>query len=286
MKVDLFDIQPFTQPHQTLSLDIKPLTILTGDNGVGKSKLIRSIGNTLDYRVYVSRVIDPTGEDRSWEKSTAYYVQNQNQEISVPIPVLNKDTGKYTFDSCNGSILTFSEVIQDWFYYFGLGNITLTDRGYYKVLNIDKTDIRDIGRGYNHLIAILIQVISALVDHVDILYLINPETFLSADLQAKLTDFIVTLATYNKCYIIVETHSDHIINRTVLRCMENPLTHAKSNILFLTKESNSLVKISNICIDPYIGLKDNSPNFFTLYGNEVKHILDVGYENLRKDKEV
>lgn len=286
MKVKLYNRQPFTNPAETKTLDITPMTLVTGDNNSGKSLLIKSIVQSLDYRVHNSRVIDPTGDNRLWEKSTAYYIQNLNLPISIPIPVWNEEQNNYTFVKPANAESNFCSILQRWFVYFGLGRISLMDRDYYKVMQVNGVDIRDLGRGCNHLIAIVIQVLSALLCKTSILCVINPETFLCPELQAKLTDFLIQITTQSSCYVLIETHSDHIINRTVLRCMENPLTYTKSNILFLTKENNSSVKISNICIDPYIGLKDNSPNFFTLYGNEVKHILDVGYENLRKDKEV
>lgn len=284
MKVKLYNRQPFTNPAETKTLDITPMTLVTGDNNSGKSLLIKSIVQSLDYRVYNSRVIDPTGDNRLWEKSTAYYIQNLNLPISIPIPVWNEEQNNYTFVKPANAESNFCSILQRWFVYFGLGRISLMDRDYYKVMQIDGVDIRDLGRGYNHLIAIVIQVLSALLCKASILCVINPETFLCPELQAKLTDFLIQITAQSSCYVLIETHSDHIINRTVLRCVQDTTIIGKTSILYLSTPVNSLVPIYNINIDSHIGIKDAPENFFTLYGKDLAEILNCGYHNMLKDR--
>ena len=283
MKVKLYNRQPFTNPAETKTLDITPMTLVTGDNNSGKSLLIKSIVQSLDYRVYNSRVIDPTGDNRLWEKSTAYYIQNLKSPMSIPIPVWDEEQSNYTFVKPANAESNFYQILQHWFVYFGLGRISLMDRDYYKVMQIDGVDIRDLGRGYNHLIAIVIQVLSALLCKASILCVINPETFLCPELQAKLTDFLIQITTQNSCYVLIETHSDHIINRTVLRCVQDTTIIGKTSILYLSTPVNSLVPIHNINIDSHIGIKDAPENFFTLYGKDLAEILHCGYCNMLKD---
>lgn len=283
MKVKLYNRQPFTNPAETKTLDITPMTLVTGDNNSGKSLLIKSIVQSLDYRVYNSLVIDPTGDNRLWEKSTAYYIQNLKSPMSIPIPVRDEEQNNYTFVKPDNSESNFYQILQHWFTYFGLGRISLMDRDYYKVMQIDGVDIRDLGRGYNHLIAIVIQVLSALLCKASILCVINPETFLCPELQAKLTDFLIQITTQSSCYVLIETHSDHIINRTVLRCVQDTTIIGKTSILYLSAPVNSLVPIYNINIDSHIGIKDAPENFFTLYGKDLAEILHYGYHNMLND---
>lgn len=283
MNVTLYNRQPFTNPAETKILDIKPITLVTGDNGIGKSLLIKSIVHSLDYRIHKFFVIDPAEDNRLWEKSTAYYIQNLNSPMSIPIPVKDEKQDNYKFVKSNNIESNFYQILQHWFTYFGLGKISLMDRDYYKVMQIDGVDIRDLGRGYNHLIAIMIQVLSALLDKTSILCIMNPETFLCPVLQAKLVDFLIQIITQNNCYFLIETHSDHIINRTVLRCVQDTTIIDKISILYLSTPVNSLVPIHNINIDTHIGIKDAPENFFTLYGNDVSEILNYGYQNMLKD---
>ena len=72
------------------------------------------------------------------------------------------------------------------------------------------TTIADVGFGVSQLLPIL--VIGLRSGRASLLILEQPEIHLHPRLQANLADFLLTLAASGR-RIIVETHSDHFINR-------------------------------------------------------------------------
>ena len=100
-----------------------------------------------------------------------------------------------------------------------------------------------------------------------------------------MADFLIELARSER-NIIVETHSDHIINRVVHRVMENydELSEVVK-IYFVEKTENGGVIHPPISIDKYKGTRIEYKDFFTQYTSESKEIISTGIKNaLEKEK--
>ena len=78
--------------------------------------------------------------------------------------------------------------------------------------------IADVGFGVSQLLPILVLGIRS--DESSLLLLEQPEIHLHPKLQANLADFLLTLAEQGR-RLIVETHSDHFINRLRRRIAED-----------------------------------------------------------------
>ena len=98
-----------------------------------------------------------------------------------------------------------------------------------------------------------------------------------------MADFLVSMAINGKG-VIVETHSDHIINRIVRRMMEECNINEKIKIYFVDQNDNDESTIENIEVDPIRGVLTNNENFFTQFASETEKIVRVGFTNKIKEK--
>lgn len=106
----------------------------------------------------------------------------------------------------------------------------------------------------------------------------NPEIFLHPKNQMELADFFISLVNKN-CQVIIETHSDHIINRIVrrvLECETESLLNA-TTLYFLEQSS-----IKEIDIDRVGGIAKAPNDFFGQFGDELTHIFHASLDNIKK----
>ena len=106
----------------------------------------------------------------------------------------------------------------------------------------------------------------------------NPEIFLHPKNQMELADFFLSLVNKNR-QVIIETHSDHIINRVlrrVLECETESLLNT-TTIYFLEQSS-----IKEIEIDRIGGIAKAPNDFFGQFGDELTHIFHAGLDNIKR----
>lgn len=106
----------------------------------------------------------------------------------------------------------------------------------------------------------------------------NPEVFLHPKNQMELADFFLSLVNQNR-QVIIETHSDHIINRVlrrVLECETEALLNA-TTIYFLEQSS-----IKEIEMDRVQGISKYLEDFFRQFALETNQIFNAGINNIGK----
>lgn len=106
----------------------------------------------------------------------------------------------------------------------------------------------------------------------------NPEIFLHPKNQMELADFFFSLVSKNR-QVIIETHSDHIINRVlrrVLECETESLLNA-TTIYFLEQSS-----IKEIEMDRVQGISKYLEDFFRQFALETNQIFNAGINNIGK----
>lgn len=112
----------------------------------------------------------------------------------------------------------------------------------------------------------------------DVLLFEQPEAGLHPKLQLEAMDLFIEAATHERI-VVVETHSDHMINRLIRRVMERyEYLNDRIKIYFLDM-SESGSRIDSKEINKYKGTKIDS-KFFTEYDSEVSDIVDVGLNNM------
>ena len=105
-------------------------------------------------------------------------------------------------------------------------------------------ELGQVGFGISQLLPILTMLLTS-KEH-DVILIENPEIHLHPKLQAELVELFVFALEANR-KLIIETHSEHIINRIRLRIKENSQLKEKINIYFFEKDD--ICKYQEIEVD-------------------------------------
>ena len=177
----------------------------------------------------------------------------------------------------------FNILLQSWMNYLELGNLKIdnSQKDIIKIM-INNHNLADVGFGISQSLPILIEGLS--MGKKQTLILEQPEIHLHPKMQMKIADFLLSLSMQDK-QVILETHSDHIVNRLVRRAMESELFHKKIQIYFLDKDKDGFSYLQDIKIDKIDGAICENANFFYQFASETEKIIDVGYKNLEKKRE-
>lgn len=200
---------------------------------------------------------------------------------NIPIPV--NDELLYKTET---EFLSYA--VNQWLNYLDIGEYEITETGdesgnVLKLL-INNQNISDVGFGVGQVLPIITQ--GLIMKKYQTLMLEQPEIHLHPKAQMKIADFLLSLAI-NRKNIIVETHSDHIINRIVRRVMESYGTKNDLSdlvqIYFIYKNNDGYSDVNKeIVIDKYKGLNNCPSEFFDQYGDELRLIMKLGFDNYRK----
>ncbi len=186
----------------------------------------------------------------------------------------------YIASSSNFEKTNFMNILNSWMEYMDLGTINIeTMQNELIKIKSDNQNLADVGFGVSQGLPILVEGLSLYSNQV--LLLEQPEIHLHPRAQMKMADFLLSLIAHDKT-VIVETHSDHFINRIVRRYMEDENIRDKIRIYFIDKDSDGLSSITPIRIDEVDGAICDNENFFYQFANETSRIIDIGYRNLQK----
>lgn len=185
------------------------------------------------------------------------------------------------------SIITsdsFINFVNSWMRYMELGNLNLDlkQKELIKV-TINNKNIADVGFGVSQALPIITEGLYLSPDQT--LLLEQPEIHLHPKMQMRMADFLLSLANFNKT-IIVETHSDHFVNRVIRRYMEDENIRNKIKIYFIDKDCNGVSSVFPIEIDKVDGAICENENFFYQFSSETEKIIDIGYKNLQNQENV
>jgi predicted ATPase len=145
-----------------------------------------------------------------------------------------------------------------------------------------KVSIADVGFGVSQIFPIILEGLR-MPSHATLL-LEQPEIHLHPNLQMRLADYFVCLAKSGK-NVVVETHSDHIINRLVRRLLEDSSNDlAKSVGIYFVDNSHSGSKFQPIEVDPLKGIVNWPEGFFDQNATEQELIIRTCLNNRRKHR--
>lgn len=150
----------------------------------------------------------------------------------------------------------------------------------------EKTDVTlaDVGFGVSQIIPILVEGLRR--TQYQTLILEQPEIHLHPKLQMDLADFFISMILSKK-RLIIETHSDHIINRIVRRVIEDERNNIldKINLLYIeSPEKENCLKISSIKLDTSRGITRWPRGFFDQSADEKKEIIQAGISKRTNSK--
>lgn len=152
--------------------------------------------------------------------------------------------------------------------------------------DFDDFNVNNVGNGVKQVLPILVK--GLLLNENETLILEQPETFLHPKAQLALADFLIEMIKRGK-RVIVETHSDHIINRLVRRVSEDDAERFitdKVKILFFENkkyEDGKYTTVVEYKINPIKGFVGVSEDFFSQYSKEISDIFDIALENIKRN---
>ena len=173
-----------------------------------------------------------------------------------------------------------SDAINIWLDYIGIDRYSSVPYDDLIKLSIGKDNILDVGFGISQLFPILVNNITSPYKTTTLLE--QPEVHLHPKMQMNVADMLIATSKAHK-NVIVETHSDHIINRIVKRIMQDETGDLRDNvkIYFFSKEGEE-TKWEEIKVNMVTGIEHAPKGFFEQFGNETMEIVDIGLQNLEK----
>lgn len=145
-----------------------------------------------------------------------------------------------------------------------------------------QVNIADVGFGVSQIFPILLEGLR--MERGNCLLLEQPEIHLHPNLQMQMADYFISLALSGK-KVIVETHSDHIINRLVRRIVEDERLNLNKLIgmYFIDSTPNGSV-YKKIKVDDTRGIIDWPKDFFDQTSTEQEKIMIAGLKKRKMNR--
>lgn len=134
----------------------------------------------------------------------------------------------------------------------------------------------NVGYGYSYIISTILSVV--LAKSGEIVIIENPEAHLHPQAQSRLMNYIIKMANEKNVQFFVETHSDHIVNASLL-ALKDGMPLKMLEILFFNR-SNSLAEGTTVCNLQLLqnGRVVNPPRgFCDQYAIDLKKIMRPSY---------
>ncbi|WP_367598004.1 DUF3696 domain-containing protein [Pseudomonas fulva] len=217
------------------------------------------------------------------ENTAAVLHLNSSLKLSYLLAT-EKDNGSIEFVTKENSLST---ACTEWLTYMGvITEFQTFDKGklgyelQVKTRESDKMqDLTHVGVGVSQVLPIVVMALLSEPD--DILIFEQPELHLHPKVQSRLTDFFLALSKDRQ--LIIETHSEYLINRLRLRIVQSRDNKIKnsSTILFVNKNDEGS-QFQKVDITSYGSIIDWPNEFFDQTDSEVENIL---LEAVNKKKE-
>jgi len=129
----------------------------------------------------------------------------------------------------------------------------------------------NVGFGITYVLPIITSILKAKKG--DLIIIENPETHLHPKAQSKIAK-LCAIASANGIQIILETHSDHILNGIRVAIKEDILQPQESKIYYFTKEKDKLAtKIEQINIDRSGAIDRYPKGFFDQFDEDLDRLI-------------
>jgi predicted ATPase len=199
----------------------------------------------------------------------------------------NKISDCYLFDNDTDSFYKCTEAIKlgealtNWLETMSINGFVPTPSNEIVYLNLESAtskntlvNIADVGFGVSQVLPILLEGLRMPMGHT--LILEQPEIHLHPKLQMQMADYFISLALSKK-RVIVETHSDHIVNRLARRIVEDTQYNYNEliSIYFITPTPHGS-KWEKVNIDPDKGIVNWPEEFFDQTATELQKTIQAG----------
>jgi predicted ATPase len=145
-----------------------------------------------------------------------------------------------------------------------------------------KVGIADVGFGVSQIFPIVLEGLR--LQNGGTLLLEQPEIHLHPNLQMQMADYFIALALSGK-RVMIETHSDHIINRLVRRIVEDEKHHLRNLIgIYFIKPSENGSVYEPIVVDDTKGIVNWPTDFFDQTATEQMRIMQAGLKKRKNQR--
>ncbi len=145
-----------------------------------------------------------------------------------------------------------------------------------------QVDLTSVGVGVSQVLPVL--AVCLLADPGDIVLLEQPELHLHPALQMRLADFLLACIESGR-QIIVETHSEHLVNRLRRRVAEDDANNTAElvRIVFAERDAEGHTTFRSSDINPLGGLSQDWPDgFLDLGARDAQKLLQAGLAKQRR----
>lgn len=130
----------------------------------------------------------------------------------------------------------------------------------------------NVGFGYSFVLPIIFQLLSA--EHGSTIIIENPEAHLYPGAQSRLVEWIISTAVKKNLQIILETHSDHIINGVRISVKKGELNRHDALIQFIDRiDSTKSPNVTIISMDQNGTLSDEPADFMDEWTRQMLQLL-------------
>lgn len=131
----------------------------------------------------------------------------------------------------------------------------------------------NVGYGYSYIILLLTSVM--LAQKGDLVIIENPEAHLHPTAQAKLMKYLISTSSEKGVQIIIETHSDHIVNGALIGVHNQIIDKHDMDIVFFDRNGkiDSDLTIENLEITRQGTVKNPPKNFCDQYALDLKKLM-------------
>ena len=139
--------------------------------------------------------------------------------------------------------------------------------------DVNTNDFRaeNVGFGITYALPLIVAILAAEKDSLIIIE--NPEAHLHPHAQAKLTE-LMCLAAQAGIQIIIETHSDHIINGTLVACKKEQIEKENVKIWYFDRdESKHAAKATEVEILKAGKIKNRPTGFFDQIDTDLEQLM-------------
>ena len=136
-----------------------------------------------------------------------------------------------------------------------------------------KANVIDVGYGVNQLLPILVRMFNSNPRTTFLMQ--QPEVHLHPRGQAELSSLLVNLVKQGEHKFIVETHSDHMVDRTRIEIMKKRIAPEDISLIYLEPAGNS-IKVHNIEFDEQANLLGAPGSYREFFLRESDKLLGFG----------
>lgn len=145
------------------------------------------------------------------------------------------------------------------------------------VLTLDSNDSgalfkpTNVGYGYGYILSTLVAL--ELAKDKSLFVIENPEAHLHPGAQAALTEHLMKIVNEKSLQMVIETHSDHIINTCLVEIKKGDVSRDNVSLLFFTRGEEGICGVQRLEISEQGRVMDAPEDFFDQIDKSLEYLV-------------